>query len=70
MSWPRPPRNRPAPPEPARRRLAWKKSGLFRSATSTGVDEMLLGHEVALSPSFTGVAPMPPLKKSTLVYGR
>ena len=70
MSCPRPPRKRPAPPEPGRRRLWWKNSGLCRSATSTGVDEMLLGHDNTCSPSLIGVAPMPPLKKSTVVYGR
>ena len=41
----------------------------MRSATSTGVDEMLLGHDSTCSPSLTGVAPMPPLKNSTVVYG-
>ena len=51
-------------------RLWRKKSGLLRSAISTGVLEMLLGQESTCSPSFTAVAPMPPLKKSTLVYGR
>src|SRR2546422_10240557 len=30
---------------------------------------MLLGHESTCSPSLTGVAPMPPLKNSTVVYG-
>ena len=67
MSCPSPPRNLPAPPEPGRSRFSWKKSGLLRSATSTGVDEMLLGHESTLSPSLDGVAPMPPLKKKMLV---
>jgi hypothetical protein len=42
----------------------------LRSATSTGVLEMLLGQESTCSPSFPAVAPMPPLKKSTVVYGR
>jgi hypothetical protein len=40
----------------------------LRSATSTGVDEMLLGHDRTFSPSLTGVAPRPPLKKRTVVY--
>jgi hypothetical protein len=70
MSWPSPPWNRPRPPEPDRMRLKWKKSGLLRSATSTGVLEILLGQESTCSPSFPAVAPMPPLKKSTVVYGR
>jgi hypothetical protein len=39
----------------------------LRSATSTGVEEMLLGHDSTFSPSLTGVAPMPPLKNSTVV---
>src|SRR5260370_30397544 len=31
---------------------------------------MLLGHESTCSPSLDAVAPMPPLKNSTVVYGR
>ncbi len=67
MSCPSPPRKRPAPPDPEVRRFSRKKSGLLRSATSIGVDEMLLGQESTCSPSLDGVAPMPPLKKKMFV---
>ena len=42
----------------------WRQAGgkgPFFSATSTGVDEMLLGHDRLCSPSLVCVAPMPPL---------
>ena len=64
---PRPPRNRPGPPESRRSSLRRTMRGEVVSITSTGVVAMPEGKLVVDRPSFVGLAPVPPAAKNTVM---
>ncbi len=71
FSRPRPPRKRPAPPEPGQRRTRGIRRGKFISTDSTGMF-MQLETSVSMTsmPSLPGRAPMPPAASSLATKGR
>src|SRR6476646_10797067 len=70
FSRPRPPRKRPAPPEPGQRRTRGIRRGKFISTDSTGMF-MQLETSVSMTsmPSLSGRAPMPPAASSLATQG-
>ena len=62
MTWPRPPRRSPAPPESIRYSFFQMTSGVVASLTSVEVVLTPDGNAVVDSPSFATRAPVPPLK--------
>src|SRR5215212_9215671 len=67
MTWPRPPRNSPAPPESWRYSFFQMTIGEIVSLTSTGTLRTPLGKAVADRPSRPGLAPVPPAWKLMMV---
>ena len=65
ISWPSPPRCRPAPPLSGRSRLWWKRSGAMCSLISIEVEETLEGQDRQVTHR-PASPPMPPLKKNML----
>src|SRR5476649_112026 len=59
-TWPRPPRNSPAPPESWRYSFFQNSTGAIVSVISTGTLRTPDGKAVALRPSSLGRAPVPP----------
>ena len=58
--WPSPPGCVPAPPDPGRSCLQWKRMGALASTTSTGTAATPVGYEQADSPGLAARAPTPP----------
>src|SRR6516165_7841641 len=69
ITWPRPPRNRPAPPESQRYSFFHTTMGDIASLTSTGMLRTPLGNAVADRPSLPGRAPAPPAWKLITLNG-
>ena len=69
ITCPKPPRNSPSPPEPARYSRRLKTSGAVTSFTSVGVVRTPDGNAVVDSPSLATRAPVPPLKIGLMTNG-